>query len=451
MKFIIIDDDPTGSQTVHDCILILRWDYKTLLKGLRSQSNLLFILANTRSLSEQDAIKRLEEICLSLKNVFNDLGWSKHDYMLISRGDSTLRGHNYLEPNMINKLLGPFDATFHIPAFLEGNRITINGKHFVNNIPVDQTIFAKDEIFGFETSDVRKLIYDKNNKAININQIQNISLKEIESLDIDKKNIVYKFIADLKNNVHVIIDIANYSHLNNFCYVVRHLQNRKRFLFRTAASFVSSISEINKNKKGEFYYSKLRRQNENNQFMKGIVIVGSYVDLATLQLNKILEIKECESIELDAMNMYKLFKLKDNLDAIKSLKNEIINLVRAAVKKDLIPVLFTSREIISCQDKCELIYFRNFLSLFLAEVVSEIKFEIGYLISKGGITTNTILSCGFSVDDVYLEGQILPGISLVTLDFINNNSKFPVVTFPGNLGDEDSLVKILEVIENRKF
>ena len=72
-------------------------------------------------------------------------------------------------------------------------------------------------------------------------------------------------------------------------------------------------------------------------------------------------------------------------------------------------------------------------------------------ISKGGITTNTILSRGFRVDDVYLEGQILPGISLVTLKLPNNNKKLPVVTFPGNLGDEYSLVKILEVIENRKF
>ncbi len=451
MKYIIIDDDPTGSQTVHDCILILKWDYHTLLKGLRSQSNLLFILANTRALSEQDAIKRLEEICLSLNNVFNDLGWSKHDYMVISRGDSTLRGHNFLEPDIINKLLGPFDATFHIPAFLEANRITINGKHFVNNIPVDQTIFAKDEIFGFKTNDVRKLIYDKCNQAINIDQIQNISLKEIESLEIDKKNKAYKFIEDLNNNVHVIVDIANYSHLNNFTFVVKHLQKQKRFLFRTAASFVSSISEIKDNMKSQFYYSELRSQSKNNQFMKGLVIVGSYVDLTTLQLKKLLEIKECQSIELDVMNMYRLFRLKDKLDSIISMKNEILKLIRIAIKKDLIPVLFTSREIISSPDKDELINFRNFLSLFIAEVVSEIKFEISYLVSKGGITTNTILSRGFRVDDVYLEGQILPGISLVTLKLPNNNKKLPVVTFPGNLGDEYSLVKILEVIENRKF
>ena len=143
MKLIIIDDDPTGSQTVHDCLLLLNWDYETLFKGLQSKSNLLFILANTRALSEENAKSRLEEICLSLTYVLDRLNLNIEDYIVISRGDSTLRGHNFLEPNIINKLLGPFDATFHIPAFIEGNRITMNGKHFVNNIPVNKTIFAK--------------------------------------------------------------------------------------------------------------------------------------------------------------------------------------------------------------------------------------------------------------------------------------------------------------------
>ena len=67
MKIIIIDDDPTGSQTVNGCNLILKWDYETLLKSLQNSSNLLFILANTRSLSEKDLKIRLKEICSSLK------------------------------------------------------------------------------------------------------------------------------------------------------------------------------------------------------------------------------------------------------------------------------------------------------------------------------------------------------------------------------------------------
>ena len=62
MKFVVIDDDPTGSQTVHDCLLLLKWDCSTLLKGFESKSNLFFILANTMSLSENDAKLKIQEI-----------------------------------------------------------------------------------------------------------------------------------------------------------------------------------------------------------------------------------------------------------------------------------------------------------------------------------------------------------------------------------------------------
>ena len=131
MKFVVIDDDPTGSQTVHDCLLLLKWDYSTLIKGFESESNLFFILANTRSLSENDAKLTIEEICKNLKAVIASEAYTE-EIIFISRGDSSLRGHNFLEPNVLNNCLGPFDATFHIPAFIEGKRLTINGSHSVS-------------------------------------------------------------------------------------------------------------------------------------------------------------------------------------------------------------------------------------------------------------------------------------------------------------------------------
>ena len=95
MKFIVIDDDPTGSQTVHDCLLLLKWDFATLVKGFESEANLFFILANTRSLSENDAKLTIEEICKNIKAVIASEAYGD-EIIFISRGDSTLRGHNFL-------------------------------------------------------------------------------------------------------------------------------------------------------------------------------------------------------------------------------------------------------------------------------------------------------------------------------------------------------------------
>ncbi len=442
MKIIVIDDDPTGSQSVHDCLLLLNWNYETLLKGLMSNSSLLFILANTRSLSENEVKKRLQEICNNLyqisieNNIHNNL-------LFVSRGDSTLRGHNFLEPDLINKYLGPFDATFHIPAFLEGNRITINGKHYVNGIPAHKTNFAKDNIFGYETNDLKTLLYKKSRSKIQLKNIKNLKcIEQYSSYELKK------FMENLKNNTHVIVDIDKFSQLEKFSELIRELIKNKKFLFRTAASFLKAISNSRNSTKSKFYYSQLRLRNEQNKFLPGLIIVGSYTDISTKQLNNLLKLSSFKAIELDVEKFYKILVSKDKNNQMFKLKKIILETIRTTIKNSYIPVIFTSREEKVLANNLDQMDFSNSLSFFIAEIVADIKYEIGYLISKGGITSNTILNSSFNIDYVYLEGQICNGISLVKAQLVNNND-LPVITFPGNLGNDYSLREVWQAIENK--
>ena len=109
--------------------------------------------------------------------------------------------------------------------------------------------------------------------------------------------------------------------------------------------------------------------------------------------------------------------------------------------------IWPSRKFLSL-DYSEQFHFYNSLACFIAELVAVLKYEIGYLISKGGITTNLILSNGLNASYVYLEGQILTGISVVTYK-LKNNEKLPIVTHPGNIGTKDSLVNIWKVFEKK--
>ncbi len=446
MKFVVIDDDPTGSQTVHDCLLLLKWDCSTLVKGFESKSNLFFILANTRSLSENAAKLIIEEICKNLKTVIASQAY-KEDIIFISRGDSTLRGHNFLEPSAINSGLGPFDATFHIPAFIEGKRFTINGSHFVDNTPISQTIFAKDKIFGYETSNVKNLLFQQSKAQINFEDIQNLLLSDIEMLNDEENNIVFKKITNLKNNQHVIVDVENSSQLKKFSLVIKKLIKQKKFLFRTAASFISSISEKKSVSQSKIFFSSLRIRNKEKRFLPGLIIVGSYVELTTIQLNNLLEISNCNPVELDVFEFFKITSSDNNQKRRNLFKNNFLKEIRYSFEKGKTPVLFTSRKFMSL-DSAELFNFYNLLACFIAELVSDLKYEIGYLISKGGITTNLILSNGLNADYVYLEGQILTGISVVTHN-LKNGEKLPIVTHPGNIGTKDSLVNIWKVFENK--
>ncbi len=446
MKFVVIDDDPTGSQTVHDCLLLLNWDCSTLIKGFESKSNLFFILANTRSLSENDAKLTIEQICKNLKTVITSQAYEE-EIVFISRGDSTLRGHNYLEPIALNSCLGPFDATFHIPAFIEGKRLTINGSHFVDKIPISQTIFATDKIFGYETSNVKNLLLQQSKSQINFEDIQNLLLSDIEMLNDEENNIVFKTLKNLKNNKHVVVDVENYSQLKKLSLVIKKLIKQKKFLFRTAASFISSISEKKSVSQSEIFFSNLRLRNKEKSFLPGLIIVGSYVELSTIQLNNLLEISNCNPIELDVFEFFKITSSDNNQKRRNLFKNKFLKEIRFSFEKGKTPVLFTSRQFMSL-DYSEQFNFYNSLSCFIAELVADLKYEIGYLISKGGITTNMILSKGLNADYVYLEGQIFTGISVVTYN-LKNDEKIPIVTHPGNIGTKDSLVNIWKVFENK--
>ncbi len=446
MKFVVIDDDPTGSQTVHDCLLLLKWDCSTLVKGFESKSNLFFILANTRSLSENDAKLTIEEICKNLKTVITSQAYEE-EIIFISRGDSTLRGHNYLEPIALNSCLGPFDATFHIPAFIEGKRFTINGSHFVDKTPISQTIFAKDKIFGYETSNVKNLLFQQSKSQINFEDIQNLLLSDIEMLNDEENNIVFTNLKNLKNNKHVVVDVENYSQLKKFSLVIKKLIKQKKFLFRTAASFISSISEKKSFSQSEIFFSNLRIRSKEKSFLPGLIIVGSYVELSTIQLNNLLEMSNCNPVELDVFEFFKITSSDNNQKRRNLFKNKFLKEIRFSFEKGQTPVLFTSRKFMPL-DSSELFNFYNLLACFIAELVADLKDEIGYLISKGGITTNVILSNGLNADYVYLEGQILTGISVVTHN-LKNEEKLPIVTHPGNIGAKDSLVKIWKVFENK--
>ncbi len=447
-KIIIFDDDPTGSQTVHDCLLLLRWDYHTLLNGLKSSSKLLFILCDTRSLTEKHVIRRLDQICDSLIKVIKNEGYSLEDFIFISRGDSTLRGHNFLEPYCLNKRLGPFDATFHIPAFIEGDRLTLNGRHFVNNIPAHKTIFAKDKIFGYETNNIKKILYKKSQSKLQLNEIMNLNLNDLNILSMHKEDKLFKKVKDFKNNVQIIVDVANYSHLKNFCLLVKQLKTEKKFLFRTAASFISAFSEIRKNPRDSAYYSSLRRKDNKNKFMRGLIVFGSHIELSTIQLQNLLDIPCCKPVEVNVNYFNILHKLRDPELKLKILRNQLISQIREVINNEFTPVLFTSRKVISFKANNEEFQFNKALSLFIAQIINELKYEIGYLISKGGITSNTILSDGFKVNYVYLEGQILNGISVVSVNLPNTKECIPLITFPGNIGSEDTMRVVWSILEN---
>ena len=154
-------------------------------------------------------------------------------------------------------------------------------------------------------------------------------------------------------------------------------------------------------------------------------------------------------MQINLDKFFNFLKLSDKNSSIKDFKNKLVDQIKDLIKEEFTPVLFTSRKVISFREKCEEFSFKKDLALFIAQIVKELKHDIGYLVSKGGITSNTILSEGFNIESAYLEGQVITGVSLLRVNITENNTCIPFVTFPGNIGEPNSLEKVKLILENK--
>ena len=438
MKVVVIDDDPTGSQTVHSCPLLLEWDKETLRRGLRHPSPLLFLLADTRALTPEAAAARNRDIVRHLDEALAAEGLGRGDVLLVSRGDSTLRGHGVLEPATLQEAFGPFDATFHIPAFLEGGRITRNGVHLLNGEPVHTTAFARDRIFGYSTSDLATWLEDKSGGLIRPAEVQRIHGRELDAAGGAGLPVLIDRLRSLQGNVPVVVDAERQGQLDALAAAVRALRCEKRFLFRSAASLVKALADPGPPPLDGAGLAALRCRNGDGALLPGLVVVGSYVPLADQQLERLLQDSCCNGLELPVRRIARVLESGTPDLLLADLEREWLQQLREMLAGDTTPVLYSSRGEIGFASLPQ----RRHCSLQLAQVMARLAAalapDLGYLISKGGATTQTLLSKGLGLTAVQLEGQLLPGLSLVRPSE-GRNAGLPILTFPGNLGSADTL------------
>jgi len=463
LKVIVFDDDPTGSQTVHSAPLLLRWDTPTLAAGLRHSSPLLFLLANTRALDPEAARRRVREICRALVPALAEARQAGviDRWLVVSRGDSTLRGHFPLEVEVIDQELGPFEATFLAPAFLEGGRTTVDGEHFLQGEPVHHSAFARDTFFGYGTSDLAAWAQEKSGGRIAAAAVQLLALAELEPTAAALRALRQRLEA-LAGNPLVVVDAERPAHLAAFGAVVRELvagsqDPPRRFLFQSAASLLNGLVALPPQPRDAQALAALCRPGPAGGRRPGLVLVGSHVPLADAQLATLLAEPGCGGVEVPVARVQRVLEgpLPDKLLA--SLEQEWLERLRDLLAVGRTPVLYTSRGELLCRHAAERRALGQALAAAMARVAARLAPELGYLISKGGITSHTLLAEGLGLAWVELQGQLQPGLSLVLVPAAESTGTaparlqgieaLPLVTVPGNLGEADTLVRLWQRLE----
>lgn len=425
-KIIVLDDDPTGSQTVHSCLLLLQWDVDTLVEGLKDDSPIMFVLTNTRALSPEQAESVTREVCQHLQVAIPQAG--VEEFLVVSRSDSTLRGHYPIETDAIAAELGPFDAHFMVPAFFEGGRITRDSVHYVvqdgTPVPAHETEFAKDSVFGYSTAYLPDYVAEKTGGTIPAAQVERFTLERLRSG-------VSEALMSLQDNVCVAVDAEAQADLNQFAQeVLAAAAQGKRFLFRSAASLLTALAALPPQPiAGEDMAQYVKDHHP------GAILVGSHVQKTTQQLAVLLQEPDVVGVEVDVTQMQ-----DDGAAGRSRLLESALAQVSQIHHRGQTPAIYTSRKELTFPDVQTRLAFGEQVSALLMDIVRGLPSDLGFLISKGGITSNDTLSQGLALRTSRLLGQILPGVSVVRTDADHPQfAAMPVVLFPGNVGDDNAL------------
>jgi len=212
---VILDDDPTGTQTCHDIAVLTVWDIETLQLEFQTAKSGFFILTNSRAFPPKEAKKLVKTICQNIQQAANATGKT---FEIVLRGDSTLRGHFPEEPETVETILGreSIDAWILAPFFYQGGRYTINDVHYVaegdNLVPASQTPFAKDATFGYKSSNLRDYVLEKAGSKFTSDDFCSISIDDIRR---GPESVTEKLLKVSKGSV-VIVNAAAESDMHVF-------------------------------------------------------------------------------------------------------------------------------------------------------------------------------------------------------------------------------------------
>jgi uncharacterized protein YgbK (DUF1537 family) len=443
-RLAVLDDDPTGSQTVHDVAVVTVVDPAEIAAGLDGPGSTCFILTNTRSIGEADAVALNRRVGRTLFELSRRLDAPVD---VISRSDSTLRGHVIAEVNALGaerrQVLGRgYDGVLLIPAYFEAGRFTAGDVHWARvggeALPVGETEFARDATFGFSASNLREFVAEKSGGTIRPDQVHSITLDDIR---LGGPQRVAEMLAGVTDGAFVVVNAVEYADLDVVVLGVLESQaSGKCFLYRTGPSAPQPLAGLDPQ-------PPLQAQDiwpGGRPAGHGLVVVGSHVGLTSRQVAVARERGGLTEIELDVPTV------ADPARRAGHVADVAAQVVAALAESDVL--LFTSRTLLRHADPAASLEIARQVSTAVIEVVrGAVAAEPAWVVAKGGITSHDVAVRGLGIRRATVLGQLLPGLVSVfqPVEAFPQVVGTPYVVFAGNVGDETTLAYVIDLFRGR--
>ncbi|MEE1228057.1 MAG: four-carbon acid sugar kinase family protein [Lachnospiraceae bacterium] len=437
-KIVVLDDDPTGVQTVHDISVYTNWSEDSIRKGFEEKNKLFYVLTNSRGFTAEETTKAHKEIAAVVDKVAKE---TDKEYIYISRSDSTLRGHYPLETILLRDAYETYtgskiDGEVMCPFFKEGGRYTIDDVHYVRYgedlVPAAETEFAKDKTFGYTKSDIKEYVEVKTGGAFKASDVTSISLDDIRALNYDKIEQQLMAVHDFNK---IVVNAIDYVDVKVFCVALyRAMSKDKVFMFRTAAAIVKVMGGVT-SQPLLTREQMVVKETDNG----GIIVVGSHTEKTTKQVEMLKSNPNIKFVELDATLVKDDKAFAEEVERCLKLEEEYI-------KEGKTVCVFTTRKLITADtgNKEDDLRLSVKISDAVQSLVGKLTITPSFVIAKGGITSSDVGTKALAVQKANVLGQIEPGIPVWQTGPESKFPQTPYVIFPGNVGDETTLKKAAE-------
>lgn len=440
---IVLDDDPTGTQSVADLPVLTQWGVEDFAWALDTAAPAIYVLTNSRSFDPGTAARINREVVSSAVQAARARGVRP---VFASRGDSTLRGHFPLEPDVIAATLvelgePSIDGVVLVPAFPDAGRVTIGGVHGMlaegEFTPIGETEFARDSTFGYRSSRLAEWVEEKSEGRIPAGEVIELSLDVIRA-GADR---VAEALASAEPGAVFAADVVDEDDLRRLALGLELAEGGGRsYIYRVGPPFVRArIGQVPRAPMqigGEVGPATASRG--------GLIVVGSHVGLTSRQLGDLTARRpDAAIVELDVP------RILDESTAEATVSDAVEQVIGALVEGDVI--VHSSRTLIRTDDPAESLAISRKVSDALVAVVSRTLAARAprFVIAKGGITSSDVASRGLSIRRAMVRGSLFPGIVSVWEPADGPAAGIPYIVFAGNVGSDTTLTEAVEKLSAR--
>jgi uncharacterized protein YgbK (DUF1537 family) len=411
---LVLDDDPTGTQTVAGVRVILEPSAAAFRTWRDSGEHAAFVLTNSRALPEDEAVVLVRRVATAGRQAIAQV-----EFLL--RGDSTLRGHVFAE---IDALATPGSVSLFVPAFPEGGRVTIDGVHYQEQdgrrVPVATTEFAADPVFGYRSHQLVDWVAEVGHGW----RARSVPLAKVRA----GPAAVRDALLEASAGTVVVPDAETRADVEVVAQGLAEAQTQgQTVVVRSAATFAAVWAGL----RGE-----LLKPEDPRLWGAGrlLLVCGSHIAAATRQLDAVLANWHRPPVVLETRALLAP-------DASRAVA-QAATLLRDELKSHGFAVLSSERERRAEHAGLDL---GALVMGGLTSTVAAVASQVDAVVAKGGITSAQVATHGLGAKSAWVEGQLLAGVPLWRLTCADGR-QLPYAVVPGNVGDDLTLITVSRLL-----